>query len=51
LVADFFAGSGTAGAAALDLGRRFLLVDSNPQAVAAMRLRLGGMPGVEVVGG
>ena len=51
LVADFFAGSGTAGAAALDLGRRFLLVDANPQAGAAMRLRLGGMPGVEVVGG
>ena len=38
-------------ASCLDLGRRFLLVDSNPQAVAAMRLRLGGMPGVEVVGG
>jgi site-specific DNA-methyltransferase (adenine-specific) len=48
IVADFFAGSGTAGAAALELGRRFLLVDSNPDAVAAMRRRLGGAPGVEV---
>jgi site-specific DNA-methyltransferase (adenine-specific) len=49
LVADFFAGSGTAGAAALELGRRFLLVDSNPEAVAVMRRRLGGAAGVEVV--
>jgi site-specific DNA-methyltransferase (adenine-specific) len=50
LVADFFAGSGTTGAAALELGRRFLLVDSNPEAVAVMARRLGGVPGVEVVG-
>jgi site-specific DNA-methyltransferase (adenine-specific) len=51
IVADFFAGSGTAGAAALELGRRFLLVDSNPEAVAVMARRLGGVAGVEVVGG
>ena len=50
LVADFFAGSGTTGAAALELGRRFLLVDSNPEAVAVMTSRLGGAAGVEVVG-
>jgi len=50
IVADFFAGSGTAGAAALELGRRFLLVDSNPEAVAVMARRLGGVAGVEVVG-
>src|SRR5450631_178340 len=50
VVADFFAGSGTTGAAALELGRRFLLVDSNPQAVAVMTRRLGGTHGVEVVG-
>jgi site-specific DNA-methyltransferase (adenine-specific) len=50
VVADFFAGSGTAGAAALELGRRFLLVDSNPEAVAVMRRRLGGVAGVEVAG-
>jgi site-specific DNA-methyltransferase (adenine-specific) len=49
VVADFFAGSGTAGAAALELGRRFLLVDSNPEAVAIMARRLGGAAGVEVV--
>jgi site-specific DNA-methyltransferase (adenine-specific) len=50
VVADFFAGSGTTGAAALELGRRFLLVDSNPEAVAVMARRLGGVAGVEVVG-
>jgi len=50
VVADFFAGSGTTGAAALELGRRFLLVDSNPEAVAVMARRFGGLPGVEVAG-
>lgn len=39
LVLDFFAGSGTTGAAALELGRSFLLVDSNPQALRVMRKR------------
>jgi site-specific DNA-methyltransferase (adenine-specific) len=39
LVADFFAGSGTTGAAALELGRRFLLVDSSPDAIAVMERR------------
>jgi site-specific DNA-methyltransferase (adenine-specific) len=38
---DFFAGSGTLGAVAAKLGRRFVLVDSSPQAVAIMRRRLG----------
>ncbi|MEZ5189812.1 MAG: site-specific DNA-methyltransferase [Schumannella sp.] len=40
LVLDFFAGSGTTGAAALALGRRALLVDESVDAVAAMRRRL-----------
>lgn len=39
-VLDFFAGSGTTGAAARQLGRRFLLVDENPEAIAIMRERL-----------
>jgi site-specific DNA-methyltransferase (adenine-specific) len=38
---DFFAGSGTLGAAALELGRRCVLCDSNPEAVEIMRARLG----------
>ena len=50
VVADFFAGSGTAGAAALELGRRFLLVDSNPEAAAVMCRRFAGVAGVDVVG-
>ena len=40
-VLDFFAGSGTTGAVARELGRRFVLVDDNPEAVAVMRQRLG----------
>jgi site-specific DNA-methyltransferase (adenine-specific) len=38
---DFFAGSGTLGAAALELGRRCVLCDSSPEAVEVMRRRLG----------
>ncbi len=41
-VLDMFAGSGTTGAVAHALGRRFLLVDANPDAVAVMRGRLPG---------
>jgi site-specific DNA-methyltransferase (adenine-specific) len=37
---DCFAGSGTLGAAAAALGRRFVLIDSNPEAVALARRRL-----------
>lgn len=51
LVLDFFAGSGTTGAAALELGRRFCLVDNNPEAVEVMRERFEGEQrklGVEV---
>jgi site-specific DNA-methyltransferase (adenine-specific) len=40
LVADFFAGSGTTGVAAMRLGRRFLLVDESPAAVAVIEARL-----------
>ena len=39
-VLDFFAGSGTLGAVAQALGRRYVLIDSNPEAVAVMRRRL-----------
>ncbi|HYM45941.1 MAG TPA: site-specific DNA-methyltransferase [Solirubrobacteraceae bacterium] len=37
---DFFAGSGTLGAVAAALGRRYVLIDSNPDAVRVMRARL-----------
>jgi site-specific DNA-methyltransferase (adenine-specific) len=49
IVADFFAGSGTTGAAAHELGRRFLLVDSNPEAAEVMRRRFAAVDGVEYV--
>ena len=46
LVLDPFAGSGTVGAAAAQLGRCYLLIDDNPEAVDVMRARL---PEAEVV--
>ena len=39
-VLDFFAGSGTTGAVAQRSGRRFVLVDSNPEAIHVMAKRL-----------
>lgn len=50
LVLDFFAGSGTTGAAALELGRRFILVDSNPEAMQVMARRFAGVGGIDWVG-
>ena len=47
LVADFVAGSGTTGAAALALARRFVLADRSEEAFAVMRERFAGEPGVE----
>jgi site-specific DNA-methyltransferase (adenine-specific) len=40
VVLDFFAGSGTTAAVACALGRRFVMVDNNPEAVEVMRARL-----------
>lgn len=40
-VLDFFAGSGTTGAAAQQLGRKFLLIDESPDALAIMEKRFG----------
>ena len=42
LVLDPYAGSGTTGVAAARLGRRWLLADRNPEAVAIARRRLAG---------
>jgi site-specific DNA-methyltransferase (adenine-specific) len=49
-VLDFFAGSGTTGAACLALGRPFVLVDNNPQALDVMARRFAGVSGIEWVG-
>ncbi len=49
-VLDFFAGSGTTGAACLELGRRFILVDNNPQAMEVMAERFKDVPDIQWVG-
>lgn len=41
---DFFAGSGTLGAVAAKLGRRFVLIDSSPEAYDVMLQRLRAEP-------
>ena len=48
-VLDFFAGSGTTGAAATELGRGFILVDDHREALAHMAARFAGVPGIEWV--
>ncbi len=40
VVLDFFAGSGTTGAAAAELGRRFILIDQNPESIAVITKRM-----------
>jgi site-specific DNA-methyltransferase (adenine-specific) len=50
VVLDFFAGSGTAGAVCLELGRRFILVDDNPQAMEVMAKRFAGVADIEWIG-
>ena len=50
LVLDFFAGSGTTGAAALEFGRRFILVDNSSEALEVMARRFDGVDGIEWVG-
>lgn len=45
-VLDFFAGSGSFGASAWDLGRDCILVDNNPQALETMQKRFANCPAV-----
>jgi site-specific DNA-methyltransferase (adenine-specific) len=40
LVLDFFAGSGTTGAVAAELGRKFILIDQNPESIEVITSRL-----------
>jgi site-specific DNA-methyltransferase (adenine-specific) len=49
LVLDFFAGSGTTGVAAAELGRQFLLIDNNRDSMRVMEKRFEGL-NVEFVG-
>jgi site-specific DNA-methyltransferase (adenine-specific) len=50
LVLDCFAGSGTTGEACVLTGRRFLLVDDNPQALEVMAKRFARHPNIEWIG-
>ena len=50
LVLDYFAGSGTTGAAAMALGRRFHLIDNNREAISTMKLRFSAFPNIEALG-
>lgn len=50
VVMDCFAGSGTTGAACLELGRNFILVDNNLQALETMSRRFKGVPDIEWIG-
>ena len=49
LLLDCFAGSGTLGQAAHELGRRFVLMDNSPDALDVMADRFAGMDGIEFV--
>ena len=46
-VMDFFAGSGTFGEVALDLGREFILIDNNPEAIEVMQKRFSGRSNIK----
>ncbi len=50
LVLDFFAGSGTTGISCLQHGRRFILVDNNPQSLQVMLNRFSDQDDIEWVG-
>jgi site-specific DNA-methyltransferase (adenine-specific) len=47
VVLDFFAGSGTTGAACLKHARSFILVDNNPAAIEVMQRRFAGDESIE----
>ncbi len=49
-VLDFFAGSGTVGESCLKLGRGFMLIDNNPQAMEVMARRFKGVSDIEWCG-
>ena len=49
-VLDFFAGSGTIGAACLEMGRYFILIDNNIQSMQTMAKRFENQPTIEWLG-
>ena len=51
IVADFFAGSGTTGAVAEKLGRRWIMCDNNPKAIETITKRMNGAEYKHIVEG
>ncbi len=49
-VLDFFAGSGTIGASCIDLGRNFILIDSNPASLEVMAKRFANITDIQWIG-
>jgi site-specific DNA-methyltransferase (adenine-specific) len=49
-VLDFFAGSGTIGAACLEMGRNFILIDNNIQSMQTMAIRFQNQNKIEWIG-
>jgi site-specific DNA-methyltransferase (adenine-specific) len=49
-VLDFFAGSGTIGAACLEMGRNFILIDNNIQSIQTMAKRFENQNKIEWIG-
>ena len=47
-VLDFFGGSGTTGAAAFELDRKFFLIDKNPQSLQVMKRRFSKYENLEI---
>lgn len=50
IVLDFFAGSGTTGASCIELDRKFILIENNPQALQVMAKRFNGSAAIEWIG-
>ena len=50
LVLDFFAGSSTTGEVCIELGRPFILMDSNREAIGVMAKRFDGRPNIDWIG-
>lgn len=50
VILDFFAGSGTTGEASQALGRNFILIDNNLEAMEIMAQRFDGVPDIEWIG-
>ena len=51
IVADFFAGSGTTGAVAEKLGRRWIMCDNNPKAIDTITKRMNGVEYKHIIEG